>query len=540
MNYWDSLAGRLFKMVFGAYLLLAILVTLVQLAIEYANVERRMAQDLASLGQSFQGSVTQAMWDLDRPLMETMAVGITQSSTVTGVLVSNGDGAVHTAMGAIPAAPYPDADELFPPFLFHRVELIQHTATGERGLGHLTIFCARSVAMNRVMHSFMVILVNSIVKTAGLWIIFYLVINKGLSRHLAKMNDVVSQIKFASESEEPIELEYPHRDELGILAESMNKMQKRLIEAKSDLDSLNAYLENTVITRTKLLMDSLNFNETILLNTPLPMGVYTSTGRCTLVNNAYAELFETTREALGAKTFEEFEPSFLPGLRQSCLEALARQATQRLELNTVSGQGRDLCLECRILPAYIHGENHLLLQFVDLTERKRLEENLRHHAYHDHLTQLPNRHLLLDRLNQAMTKARRSHAHVAVLFLDLNKFKILNDTHGHEVGDQMLVEVARRLRRCVRLTDTVARLGGDEFVVILEGLPGDLARAHEHASTVADKIHSALGKEYILGDIRHQASASIGLRLFLEDERDADCLLREADEDMYRNKHAAK
>jgi diguanylate cyclase (GGDEF)-like protein/PAS domain S-box-containing protein len=175
----------------------------------------------------------------------------------------------------------------------------------------------------------------------------------------------------------------------------------------------------------------------------------------------------------------------------------------------------------------------------DITERKRLEKALRLLAFHDPLTRLPNRRLLLDRLEQAMHASKRQNSHVAVLFLDLDKFKVLNDSHGHDAGDQLLIEVAQRLRRLVREADSVARLGGDEFVVLLEGLGEDSEQAAAYANSIAEKIRAALSADYVLGDVHYRGSCSIGIKLFHGEDRDAEHILREADLAMYEEKRSA-
>lgn len=172
----------------------------------------------------------------------------------------------------------------------------------------------------------------------------------------------------------------------------------------------------------------------------------------------------------------------------------------------------------------------------DITERRRMEQELASFAFNDALTKLPNRRLLLDRLNQAIHSSKRQNSYGAVLYLDLNRFKILNDTHGHEAGDQLLIEVARRLTQVTRDTDTVARLGGDEFVVLLEDLGSDAGKAAEYACVVSKKIAQALAEEYVLGEIRHCGSASTGVSLFLGDEIAPDQIVKNADAAMYEVK----
>jgi len=257
-----------------------------------------------------------------------------------------------------------------------------------------------------------------------------------------------------------------------------------------------------------------------------------------LANNAYADLFDTTREALMTKNFKESSLWNTTSLLEKCMTALADRKPQQIGIHVTTSSGKTLWLECRILPTCIKGEDHVLIQFIDLTERKRIEEELRYGAFHDSLTRLPNRRLLLDRLDQALHSSKRNKSHLAVLFLDLNKFKQLNDTHGHDVGDQMLIEVSNRLKKAVREEDTVARLGGDEFVVLLEGLDSDSEQAKVQTDGIADKIRKTLSEEYILGNVRHQSSVSIGIKLFLGDQGNADLILKEADEAMYQAKKA--
>ncbi len=172
----------------------------------------------------------------------------------------------------------------------------------------------------------------------------------------------------------------------------------------------------------------------------------------------------------------------------------------------------------------------------DITERRHMEQELANLAFNDALTRLPNRRLLLEKMAHAMRISKRQNSYGAVLFIDLNQFKLLNDTQGHEAGDQLLIEVAHRLKRVTRDTDTVARLGGDEFVVLLEYLGADRAQATEHAALAAKNMDQALTEEYVLGEVRHQGSASIGIALFLGDEQAPEQIIKNADAAMYKVK----
>ena len=185
----------------------------------------------------------------------------------------------------------------------------------------------------------------------------------------------------------------------------------------------------------------------------------------------------------------------------------------------------------------------------DITERRQMEERVRQMAFHDSLTRLPNRRLLDDRLQQAMAANKRTGCYGALMFLDLDNFKPLNDEHGHEVGDLLLIEAAHRLKQCVREVDTVARFGGDEFVVIISELCQDKDQSADQACRIAEKIRINLSAPYLIpiqnhenekGVIEHHCTASIGLALFLGGSLSQDELFKQADMAMYQAKEAGR
>ena len=201
---------------------------------------------------------------------------------------------------------------------------------------------------------------------------------------------------------------------------------------------------------------------------------------------------------------------------------------------------------------YIHADGHVLWALVrgsivrdlagkplygvgqlqDVTERKRFEEQLAHQALHDPLTGLPNRTLALDRLEQALARAARSGSTVAVLFIDIDHFKVVNDSLGHHVGDSLLIAVAHRLRKVLRATDTVARFGGDEYVMICDELPSS-----QEATRMTERVEAALARPVELEGEDQVVTASIGVAVAEpRQEHDAEALIRDADAAMYRAK----
>ena len=183
---------------------------------------------------------------------------------------------------------------------------------------------------------------------------------------------------------------------------------------------------------------------------------------------------------------------------------------------------------------------HYVGTFQDITARKQAEEEIRSLAFFDPLTRLPNRRLLMDRLHQAMPSSARSGRFCALLFLDLDNFKTLNDTKGHDVGDLLLIEVAQRLRESVREEDTVARLGGDEFVVMLENLAEQEAEAASQAEIIGQKVLVMLNQTYSLGLHEYHGTPSIGITLFRGQEVKVEELLKRADVAMYQAKAAGR
>ncbi len=184
----------------------------------------------------------------------------------------------------------------------------------------------------------------------------------------------------------------------------------------------------------------------------------------------------------------------------------------------------------------------------DISEQVRLEQRVLEMAFHDALTKLANRHLLEDRINLAFASNQRSHAHSALLYIDLDNFKPLNDTHGHEAGDLLLIEVARRLKSSIRAVDTVSRVGGDEFVVLITDLEEDEVLAQQYALAIAEKIRLSLEAPYVLEMVgqysalmvAHICSVSIGLVLFSGTEKSQEDLLKDADTAMYEAKHTGR
>ncbi len=238
-----------------------------------------------------------------------------------------------------------------------------------------------------------------------------------------------------------------------------------------------------------------------------------------------------------------------PGRLQVLPSTAADLEAMRLEVETTGlwrGESWGRAKDGRAYPKWVtvsvvrdaHGEvTHHIANSIDVTEAKAAEDRIRHMAHHDTLTQLPNRVLLHARLEQAMATARRDGGQLALLFIDMDRFKDINDTLGHPVGDGLLVEVGQRLRSLVRDSDIVARLGGDEFVLVLTGTGPQAGPA---GAAVAAKVLADLGRPYTVRGHELHSTPSIGIALFPEDGDDTDTLMKNADAAMYHAKSAGR
>jgi diguanylate cyclase (GGDEF)-like protein len=249
-----------------------------------------------------------------------------------------------------------------------------------------------------------------------------------------------------------------------------------------------------------------------------------------------------------------FFDQFLTADGQTVDASLRRSATHlsrwKCRFQTPRSVAGGRWLLCYALPKRERGGSVLWHGLItDITRRKKRDRSVLQMAYYDALTNLPNRRLLDERLAQAIAESRRRASYSALLFVDLDRFKELNDTHGHAAGDRLLVETATRMKQVVREIDTVARLGGDEFVVILRLLHSEREKAMELAGMIAAKIRTALSGSSTLtldpdvdegGSITHRTKASIGITLFRDaDQNPADILCR-ADRAMYRAKESGR
>ena len=276
-----------------------------------------------------------------------------------------------------------------------------------------------------------------------------------------------------------------------------------------------------------------------------------SAGVITSWSNVAESTFGWPREEAVGRTLHEtiiplrYQEAHLRGMKLFQATGESRILNSRIEAFAQHRDGHEFPVELSVVPIKLGGKYEFSAFVRDITARKLMEDQVRQLAFHDTLTELPNRRLLNDRLRQSMAASKRNGLYGALMFLDLDNFKSLNDTHGHKVGDLLLIEAAARLNSCVREMDTVARFGGDEFVVMIGELDADKAEAAARAGSIAEKLSATLAKPYVLKvrregndeiEVEHSCTASIGVALFGKDDTSQEDILKWADTAMYQAK----
>ena len=303
-------------------------------------------------------------------------------------------------------------------------------------------------------------------------------------------------------------------------------------------------------TAENALSEQLDFFHLIADNIGDFIAVLDPQGRRLYNSPSYLRFFGETRDLVGTDSFAEIHPDDQERLKQIFGETVRTGEGRQTHYRFLKADGeiREMESAGSVIRDSQGQVERVLVVSRDVTERKRIEDQVRQLAFHDSLTQLPNRRLLNDRLNQAVAASTRRACFGALMFLDLDNFKRLNDSHGHAVGDLLLIQVADRLKACVREMDSVARFGGDEFVVMINELDADRTESTAQAGLIAEKIRAALAAPYALiisragqadWAIEHRCTASIGVALFINHHAVQD-ILKWADGAMYQAKASGR
>ena len=240
------------------------------------------------------------------------------------------------------------------------------------------------------------------------------------------------------------------------------------------------------------------------------------------------------KQAIGQSVNMLHVPGDTEHITSEVISAVENHGKWTGEIRMLHKDGHIGWIESMCVPIY--GENSQMVGALginrDITKRKKETERLEHLAHYDQLTKVPNRYLLLDRLTHLITQSTRNNYKFSLVFIDVDKFKLINDTKGHLFGDRVLMEIALRLKKSIRNSDTVARFGGDEFVILFENISNK-----NDVSIMIETLTQELGKELIINGINIEINCSIGVAIFPDDGTTIDTLIATADKAMYKTKY---
>lgn len=358
-----------------------------------------------------------------------------------------------------------------------------------------------------------------------------------IKRQLAPMLATVETLASLSDANRPTQpLPITSRDEIGDLIGGFNRLLEALAIREKALNKSEA--QNRAITQSAYDAVITSGSDGNILGW--------NHGAETIFGYAESEIMGQPMTLLIP---ERYRGGHLEGMNRIRCGGEHRIIGKTVELSGLRKDGSEFPLELSLAKWELADGWFITGILRDITERKQMEDQVRQLAFYDTLTELANRRLLNDRLRQAIAASKRNEQYGALMFLDLDNFKPLNDTHGHEVGDLLLIEAASRLKNCVRTVDTVARFGGDEFVVMINELDADKSESATKGGFIAEKIHAALAKPYVLQvrhegtaeiTVEHRCTASIGVALFGKNDTSQEDVLKRADTAMYQAKAAGR
>ncbi|WP_297794706.1 EAL domain-containing protein [uncultured Marinobacter sp.] len=492
----------------------------IQLYSDYSKDLLRIDNRMNVVETGYASSLARSLWALDQKLLQTQMEGILSLPDIVHLRLRIEPDS-ELVMGKVP----PDARTTS-----HSFELI-HQGDEMFKLGELTVTADLDRVYGEMKRKVGVILITQFFKTFLVSILIIWIFQYFVARHLSTMANYARHFSLTNLAE-PLKLDRPdtplnRRDELAQVTDAINQMRDRLNEdvARQERDAAQ------IRKFSKALEQS-----------PSSVLICDRQWRIEFANQKFTQLTGHDAKDIigkhpGAISDNTTDHRETRHMWQSIRLQVQRVGVWQGEVNSVRRNGERFWEQLIVTPIKnSKGEaTGYLILGEDISIRKRYEQQLLRQANYDILTGLPNRMLALDRLKLALAQARRENSLVGVMFLDLDNFKHINDTMGHDAGDNLLIEAARRISSCLRGTSTVARLGGDEFLVILPGLTGADA-----TSQVAERILKTFEPAYLLSNQEVFVTTSIGIAIFPTDSDNSGTLLQHADAAMYQAKHRGK
>jgi diguanylate cyclase (GGDEF)-like protein/PAS domain S-box-containing protein len=497
-----------------------------------------LERDTQNIAESYQAELAKALITNDSTEVEPIIRSIIAAPFILSVgLYHNDDKAlfVETKKDPYSRGEFKGIAKLLKQPIRSSTLLIHSTDDISRQLGYLNIdfdirFHIERVASTIVQN--MLFLVAQGIVISLLLIVFYY---RYLCKPIVEIAKQIKQCDIPNAQGGQIGGKYqPRNDELGALVNELNTfiqlVDQAVVAKETALNAADHSYKNL---------------STLLESLPHFISVKDLSGRLLLANKSYVKALQLDPDnyiGVSENDFLSFVPeSTRKTLKYADEEVLAQEKTVVLpEVEWKFSDGKFMALEMRKIVISYRGHKAILTVALDITERKEHQARVQYLAYHDSLTNLPNRHLFLDRLDQALLRAHRSGLYGALIFFDLDNFKNHNDTRGHLFGDEILINIAKRLKDTIRNQDTIARLGGDEFVICLTELSDDELTAKNLGSELVERILTCLRQPLTIENTSVQISASLGVAYFNNDSLSASELLQHADLAMYKAKEAGR
>ena len=484
-------------------------ITAVELYLDYRVDISGIHDRVESIRKVYLPTLVESVWVLEPTQIQNHLSGLMNLGDIEYVgIVSNG----KTQWSAGSRTSKRQIETVFP---------LSRLNAGERmTIGELHVVASVDNVVSRLWSKFIVMLVSNAIKTFLVTAFVLLIFQALVGQHLEHIAGYLRQFSRNVSSEQPLQLNRREGgrwrpDALDHVANAVNQMRKEIKRSGAELKASNDRLESMVKNS--------------------PLAIYTSDLNYIVSswNPAAQRMFGwSAEEAIGHKVL------FIPKDKQQEYEHIAcrlrnGESLNQIELVRQRRDGSVIHISLSTAPLFTTDgtlDAHLFL-VADITERKLAEQQIQFQAFHDALTGLPNRLLLQDRFEQAKAQANRTNWRVMLLFLDLDNFKSINDTLGHDSGDALLQQIATRLSACMRETDTISRLGGDEFLILLT----DLAQADD-AAPVLTKLMEQMQLPFVADGHEISTSVSMGVTIFPEDGTSFESLLKKADMAMYKAK----
>ncbi|MCJ8339211.1 MAG: EAL domain-containing protein [Pseudomonadales bacterium] len=520
----QQLGYRNFKLALIMMLGLSIVSSSVQIISDWRNSQLNFEISIKRTIGLLEESATQATYQLDKVLAQRIIASLLKDPTIhKAELTDDFDNSLALLEKPIQASSWDWQSKVFA----NRFRYYNHTLIlSEQNIktGYLKITADLSVVTEKLrQRSLQVIYIQLLgsLLTAGLFFgVFYFFVTRPITR-------ISNSLALLQTRRDDGELELlptqPHQDELGFLVDSFNTMLAKETQAKQTLKDSEAYFRAVMEQSSDIicLMDI--------------------QGNIININASGCLALKYQKQQLLALSLFELSSEEQRSDIQLMLDQVGFKETITLEIELLCSDQTIYLVEARFVLVEVNGKTCLLCSSHDIGKRKSAEARIKYLAFYDSLTDLPNRQLLNDRITQALNTAKRYQHNGGVLFLDLDRFKLINDSLGHGIGDDLLKQVASRLKSCLRREDTVARLGGDEFVILLPEIADNKNNAINSIQAMATKLLHSFKTPFVIQEHQLYVSTSIGITLFPQEvEVTIDDVLRQADTAMYQSKRQGR